>query len=69
MTEQQNTIDNDEIYQQACQLIKEREYASISHLQRKLKLGYNRAARLIEAMIAQGIVLDFDEKGQRKVVK
>lgn len=46
----------DELYSQAIAIVRELGQASASMLQRRLKVGYNRAARMIEAMEAQGIV-------------
>jgi len=48
--------DVDEMYDRAIDLVAETRNASISHLQRRLKVGYNRAARMIEQMEADGIV-------------
>ena len=46
----------DELYDQAIAIVAETRQASISFLQRKLKVGYNRAARMIERMESEGIV-------------
>ncbi|WP_290442947.1 DNA translocase FtsK [Halomonas sp. OfavH-34-E] len=43
--------------------------ASISAVQRKFKLGYNRAARLVEALERQGVVAPMDSSGTRKVLE
>lgn len=48
--------DMDPLYDQAVAIVTETQNASISAVQRKLKIGYNRAARMIEMMEAQGIV-------------
>ncbi len=48
--------DTDELYDKAVRIVTESRRASISGVQRRLKIGYNRAARLIEMMEAQGIV-------------
>ncbi|PYQ09180.1 MAG: hypothetical protein DMH00_13465, partial [Acidobacteria bacterium] len=46
----------DEVYEQAARLVVQTGQASISHLQRRLKLGYARAARLVDMMERDGIV-------------
>jgi S-DNA-T family DNA segregation ATPase FtsK/SpoIIIE len=48
--------DVDEMYDRAVQLVAETRNASISYVQRRLKVGYNRAARMIEQMEAEGVV-------------
>ncbi len=48
--------DTDEMYDRAVAIVAETRNASISYIQRRLKVGYNRAARMIEQMEAQGIV-------------
>jgi S-DNA-T family DNA segregation ATPase FtsK/SpoIIIE len=50
------------------QIVAETRRASISHLQRRLKIGYNRAARLIETMEAAGIVSNMQSNGGREVL-
>ena len=58
---------DDPLYSQAAVIVIKSQRASISSLQRKLKIGYNRAYRLIEEMEYSGIVSPIDEKGKRKV--
>lgn len=60
--------DQDELYDQAVFIVTESRKASISHLQRRLKIGYNRAARLIEEMEGQGIVTAMQPGGGREVI-
>jgi S-DNA-T family DNA segregation ATPase FtsK/SpoIIIE len=48
--------DVDQMYDRAVELVADTRNASISHLQRRLKVGYNRAARMIEQMEEEGIV-------------
>ncbi len=48
--------DKDELYYQALRTIAETQQASISLLQRRLKIGYNRAARIVEIMEKEGLV-------------
>ena len=52
----QNTGDKDELYQSAIDIVKSEGKASTSFLQRKLQIGYNRAARIMDMMEADGIV-------------
>jgi len=54
--EEERPIELDEKYEEAVDLVIKTGQASISMLQRKLRIGYNRAARMIEAMEAEGIV-------------
>ena len=49
-------FDHDEKYDLAVQLVAESRQASISYIQRKLRVGYNRAARMIERMEQEGVV-------------
>ncbi|HRK02477.1 MAG TPA: FtsK/SpoIIIE domain-containing protein [Oligoflexia bacterium] len=58
----------DELYQQAITIVRELGQASASMLQRRLKVGYNRAARMIEAMEMQGIVGPADGARPREVL-
>jgi len=62
--------DSDELYQQAKTLVLSTGQASISYLQRRLKIGYNRAARLMEMMEEEGIVGPPAEAGKpREILK
>ena len=61
--------DDDELYDQAVQIVIESDKASISYLQRRLKIGYNRAARIIEKMEEMGIVSSIQKNGTRNVIK
>ena len=60
--------DKDELYQSALQLVKNERKASTSFLQRKLQIGYNRAARIIDMMEADGIVSKANHVGKRDVL-
>ena len=60
--------DKDELYQQAVDIIKSEGKASTSFLQRKLQIGYNRAARIIDMMEADGIVSKANHVGKRDVL-
>jgi len=61
--------DEDEFYKQAVQIVIESDKASISYLQRRLKIGYNRAARIIEKMEEMHIVTAIQKNGTRNVIK
>ncbi|MDA9071801.1 DNA translocase FtsK [Candidatus Pelagibacter sp.] len=63
-----NTNDKDELYQAALDIIKSEGKASTSFLQRKLQIGYNRAARIIDMMEADGIVSKANHVGKRDVL-
>lgn len=58
----------DELYDRAVAYVLESRRASISSVQRHLRVGYNRAARLIEEMEAQGVVSPPEHNGQREVL-
>jgi len=58
----------DPLYDQAVAIVTESRRASISSVQRRLKIGYNRAARLIEEMEASGIVSPMQSNGSREVL-
>ena len=60
--------DRDELYQSAVDIIKSEGKASTSFLQRKLQIGYNRAARIIDMMEAEGIVSKANHVGKRDVL-
>ncbi|HEY4717037.1 MAG TPA: DNA translocase FtsK 4TM domain-containing protein [bacterium] len=47
---------DDEMYDDAVRIVREAEYASISYIQRRLRIGYNRSARMMEKMEREGIV-------------
>ena len=58
----------DELYQAALDIIKSEGRASTSFLQRKLQIGYNRAARIIDMMEAEGIVSKANHVGKREIL-
>jgi S-DNA-T family DNA segregation ATPase FtsK/SpoIIIE len=60
--------DQDELYDQAVAWVTESRRASISSVQRQLRIGYNRAARLIEEMEEAGVVSAPEHNGQREVL-
>ncbi len=63
-----NVGDKDELYQTAIEIIKSEGKASTSFLQRKLQIGYNRAARIIDMMEEEGIVSKANHVGKRDVL-
>ena len=60
--------DKDELYQQALEIIRSEGKASTSFLQRKLQIGYNRAARIIDMMETDGVVSKANHVGKRDVL-
>ncbi len=67
-----DTKDNenlDELYKTALEIVKSEKKASTSFLQRKLQIGYNRAARIVDQMEANGEVSQANHVGKREVLK
>ena len=63
------STDQDELYDSAKQLIISTKYASTSYLQRKLRIGYNRAARIMDQLESEGVISEYvGEKKPRQVV-
>ena len=60
--------EDDDLYDQAVEFVVESRRASISSIQRKFRIGYNRAARLIETMEENGIVSPMNSNGSREVL-
>ena len=60
--------DMDPLYDEAVQIVTETRKASISYVQRRLKIGYNRAARIIEEMERSGLVSQTGSNGSREVL-
>jgi S-DNA-T family DNA segregation ATPase FtsK/SpoIIIE len=60
--------EQDALYDQAVQVVLETRKASISGVQRRLKIGYNRAARMVEAMEAAGMVGPLQSNGSREIL-
>ena len=65
--EEQQAVVDDELYDQAVQIVSEAQTASASLLQRRLRVGYTRAARLIDMMEAQGVVGPYEGSKPREV--
>jgi len=59
--------EQDEMYDEAVQIVMETNQASISMIQRRLRIGYNRAARMVEQMEREGIVMPADGAKPREV--
>ncbi|MGD8783666.1 MAG: DNA translocase FtsK 4TM domain-containing protein [Thioalkalispiraceae bacterium] len=60
--------ESDPLYDEAVKIVTETRRASISGVQRRLKIGYNRAARMVEAMEAAGVVGPQESNGNREVL-
>ncbi len=60
--------DRDELFQEAARTIVRHQQGSVSLLQRRLKVGYSRAARLVDELEAAGIVGQFDGSKAREVL-
>jgi S-DNA-T family DNA segregation ATPase FtsK/SpoIIIE len=61
------SAESDPLYDEAVRIVTETRKASISGVQRRLKIGYNRAARLVEAMEAAGLVGPLQSNGSREI--
>lgn len=60
--------DTDELFDDALKIVLENQQASISLLQRRLKIGYNRAARIIDEMEVKGVIGPYDGSNPRQVL-
>lgn len=60
--------EEDALYDEAVRFVSESRKASISAVQRKLRIGYNRAARMIESMELAGVVSEMSSNGSREVI-
>ena len=63
-----NDSEKDELYSKALEIIKTERKASTSFLQRKLQIGYNRAARIMEMMEKEGVVGQANHVGKREIL-
>ncbi|ANE35962.1 DNA segregation ATPase FtsK/SpoIIIE [Campylobacter iguaniorum] len=61
--------ETDELYEEAKSIILSEEKTSISYLQRRLKIGYNRAASIIEQLEMAGVLSPVNAKGQRDIIR
>jgi len=64
----EDEAEDDELYRQAVELVVQSQQASISMIQRRLRVGFNRAARMIERMEREGIVSAMDGTRPREVL-
>ena len=64
----EDDAESDPLFDEAVAFVTETRKVSISSVQRKLRIGYNRAARLVESMEAAGVVTAANERGQREVI-
>ena len=65
---QEPDSEQDVLYDEAIAFVTQSRRASISSVQRRLKIGYNRAARMIESMEASGVITEMQSNGQREVL-
>ena len=61
-------VEQDPLYDQAVAIVLESRRASVSNIQRRLKIGYNRAARIVEAMEVAGLVGPMENNGNREIL-
>ncbi len=59
----------DELYDEAKEIVLSEEKTSISYLQRRLKVGYNRAASIVEQLEQNGVLTPPNAKGQREIIR
>ena len=63
-----NMNSGDELYDKAVDLVLREQKASISFIQRHMKIGYNRAATLVEKMEKEGLISSADHVGRRQIL-
>ena len=66
--EEEDDAEKDELYDEAVAFVAQSRRASISAVQRKLRIGYNRAARMIETMEETGVLSPMASNGNREVL-
>ena len=59
----------DELYDEAKEIVLSEEKTSIIHLQRRLEVGYNRAAIILEQLEQNGVLTPPNSKGQRDIIR
>ncbi len=64
----ENGGERDPLYDEAVQIVIQSRKASISYVQRNLRIGYNRAARIIEDMEKAGLVTPMQSNGNREII-
>ena len=69
MPDEGNQGSDQDLYQQAVAIVKRDKKPSISYVQRQLRIGYNRAAILIEKMEAEGIISAPNISGKRELLE
>lgn len=62
-------VGDEDLYRQAIEIIKRDKKVSISYLQRKLSIGYNKSAKLVERMEEEGIVTPANNSGKREILE
>lgn len=60
--------DRDEFFEEAKEIVLSTKKTSVSFIQRRLKIGYNRAARIMEEMVEAGILSEMDDSGKREIL-
>ena len=63
-----DSAEDDPLYDQAVKVVTETDRASISYVQRRLKIGYNRAARIVETMEATGVIAKKEGSNNYEVI-
>ena len=63
-----NLVGDEPLYEEALKVILKHRRASISFVQRHLRIGYNRAARLLEIMEKKGVVSEMQSNGSRRIL-
>ena len=61
-------IEFDELYEDAKQIVLSEKKTSISYIQRRLRIGYNRAATIVEQLEQSGILSEVNAKGNREIL-